>query len=334
MYMRDRSGTRPHRLRATLWLLAAVSGCTATPDTSPRAPDTDEDFATPGNVDSLADPRTDGIRGTVRGPEGARVPGAVVTIVYPASTAFRGPSRRTVGADGGFEFARLPVANYRLRISDPERRFATGYATAEIGTASLNIVLSPRRSLTGRLVNEDGEFLPDATVYLDVPGRDRSSATTDESGRFSLDDLDSHPGVLVAVARTSSAGIVRQRVLRVPDTGYTLERREFRLSRGLAIGGTIRDPRGRVVSGAGVQAIPSGGEFAAKWEGLDFDAATTDQFGRFVIGGLAPRRYRLKSWTPHALSTTHGPARVLCGGDDVEAGDSAIGLTLDTRYPE
>ncbi|HIJ65740.1 MAG TPA: sigma-70 family RNA polymerase sigma factor [Candidatus Hydrogenedentes bacterium] len=126
--------------------------------------------------------RTRTVKGRVLNHEGRPIPGAVVA---------SGRLRTCTGASGRYSLSDVPVpsAGDTSRQGPSIWAAAEGYAPAErlldeFGAGDCDFRLEPGHWLEGRVVDRDGRPLPGQLV---VSGQSR--ATTDEEGRFHLDDL-------------------------------------------------------------------------------------------------------------------------------------------------
>jgi hypothetical protein len=148
--------------------------------------------------------------------------------------------------DGRFEATDVPAGVYHVAVSKP------GYAASWMGPTSVDplgipldieadehadLVLQLRRggAITGRVVDEAGDPVSNATVIAEGSGVDRSPArpfvgtvNTDSHGRYRLFGLGAGEYVISVIPRSSAQSVmVANRVMRALTTFWpgTLERR-------------------------------------------------------------------------------------------------------------
>ena len=235
------------------------------------------------------------IEGTVHGPGGAPVKGAVVAV-------------RRREAERSWSLPDPPITvrtdaqgRFRAVIDTPRtvevRVQAEGLAPRVLGNARsgqrLDIVLDKGRALDG--------LVKDASSGKPVAGASVQASTGDWQARGALDDETS------GVRKTSTDALGRFRVdglgaatvtVTVTSPGYAALRRRARagtrlellLLHGLSIAGFVRDPKGVPIAGATVQAEA---DLVS-----DPAPATTDGLGRFAIAGVDDRPYRVWARCP------------------------------------
>jgi protocatechuate 3,4-dioxygenase beta subunit len=230
------------------------------------------------------------LEGRVADPEGKPVAGAkVIASILAAAVMdrFKGsiqenPGNLVTDAEGRF----------RLKEVHPREKFTvyvqrTGYidetlqVTRVTAGQPLEIVLRPEAAISGRVIDEAGEPVANATVRFMPEARTaenewRGAAATGPDGSFLLEKLDAGPARLVAAAEecgtaeidlTLEAGEDRKNVvLRLRAEGPTLE-------------GRVSDSQGRPVAGASVHVM-------LVMPLANRGSATTDENGRFRLDGL------------------------------------------------
>jgi len=185
------------------------------------------------------------------------------------------------------------------------------------GSRDVDLRLPAPGCLTGRVLGPDGASVPWVEVYAisEHEAREVRSTWTDGEGRFRIeglyDDLFKVRVNLnkrlevrnqVAVARALSEGYAVRDVrnVAVGTTGLVL-----RAEGGLEVSGVVIGIEGDPAAGAVVSLIAEADNGAS-------GAVTTDERGSFALRGLAPGRYRLKSWakdgTQAELSVDAGTA--------------------------
>lgn len=182
------------------------------------------------------------------------------------------------GADGGFEF----VAGYDAgRIVSRDRRWATVFSgsTRLQADRQSTVVVAPRIELAGRVVDSEGQPVPEARVSVHLPpslpvqlgelmegtlnwSRD---AVCDAEGRFALKDV---PAVASAELSATLGGYVPRYVALPESSTVLLELVLDRPSDGAAlITGIVVDPfdapvpGARVSAGGAISRTDHGGEF-------------------------------------------------------------------------
>ncbi len=97
------------------------------------------------------------IEGAVNGPEGAAVPGAMVSAIEPLAEGERTLNQTVTGADGRFQM-RAPPGEYTLRAAAPGRvpRSAPTVQVEADGVASADVVLETGGLLRVRIQTPDG----------------------------------------------------------------------------------------------------------------------------------------------------------------------------------
>lgn len=223
------------------------------------------------------------------------------------------PARVALRVDSG-RFTSPPAP---LHLAPGEtRRFEwrVGYGAA-LEVAAFEADGSPASGVAlvlERAKSERPYFLAESPVYaLRAPG-ERQERTTDARGRARFEHVPAGkwavgPEPARRTERGSDDPAPLARIVRVPASGEV--QLDLRLQRGLAI-------RGRVVA-------PDGGELRAgivsAWEeaqGLSASGISAEGSGSFVVGPLAPGRYRLSALAPPFAPSE--PVTVEAGARDVE----------------
>lgn len=219
------------------------------------------------------------LHGVVTTSQGQPIPGATVR------TAFLGRGRRsertaTTGADGGFLLAGLPRA--RIDLTALAEGFAPSVVAVEPGSEeSVTIALVPGASISGRVVDSDGNAAPGAWVTL-VPSMDSLSdvrtllavpnkfGRTDAEGSFRFADMAMGSWALEAELGAAKARLDAIQLAPGVDRRVELE---LRLQDQLAV--TVTTHRGVPVVGAEVR-VESFGDDARGY-------GRTDLAGRAVL---------------------------------------------------
>jgi hypothetical protein len=171
-------------------------------------------------------------------------------------------------------------------VSAGERLAATGQTTASQKTNDRRAT-----SITGRVVNESGQPVPNAFVNVFGTGTqrpERRNTNTDADGKFSADDLPR--GVYTVFARARGyvfAPEARGPAYYRPGDSVTLEVRK-----GGVITGTVTNSAGEPVVGIRVAAVPHRDAEGHLSQGLGAGTPTyTDDRGVYRLFGLSPGFY-------------------------------------------
>jgi hypothetical protein len=135
--------------------------------------------------------------------------------IHKASVTLNGPQNATVltGPDGQFEIGSLLAGSYLLSANRAgfadSRVGANPFATVQVGsdTGLTVIKLTPFGKIAGRVIDSDGEPVPNLSVQAmfrvfqmgHLIWQPSGAANTDESGNFALDAL--QPGQYLVVIR-------------------------------------------------------------------------------------------------------------------------------------
>jgi hypothetical protein len=246
---------------------------------------------------------------------GAPVPGARVLLAPDAG----GPMRETVTrAGGGFAFGGLGAGRYAIRAvaADTASAAARGIEAREGPvTTPVELVMSPGRTVTGRVIDDAGSALSDVPVRLETdtgtPGEDPlpTLVSSDRTGNFAV--LVSPAGYRLSASRP---GYVLRRAPAVDAKGASVPVNVvLELVRGARVFGKVIDPRGGAAAGARVRCLasaiedltvqtgplPLAAEAAALPSGAgralgSTRATAADREGRFAVDDLIPGRYRIE----------------------------------------
>lgn len=265
------------------------------------------------------------ISGRVTGADGAAVAGAEVTATRDeASVVARS------APDGAFRISGLTAGTWRLAAA-AEGVGASAVVEVKTGVDDAILSLSGRLAISGRVVDEDGNGVPDCQVVAwpeEGPVRNRPpTATPGPDGRFTLEvsgagpfRIDVQPTRVVGQPQTMRPATVEHVA---PGTGDLV----ITLPRARSISGRVRRENGTPAVGVGVMATPvgSGGEAGSR----------TSSEGAFVIDGLTSGPHDLTIFAPDArdgLLVVEG-ARADAGASDVEVvvaeGESIEGGVVD-----
>ena len=188
---------------------------------------------------------------------------------------------------------------------------ARGYASRfellklppEAPERALDFALEPAARTAGRVLGRTRHpiagarllFLATLPIEPYTAALDRVERTSDESGRFTLEEL--HPGVAYRVL-VHAAGYATGVFARGPfPGGATVDLEEFVLEPGGSLAGTVpeRDDDEAIL----VRLYWAGDEVESALD-KHIDTTRADSRGRFAFDGLAPGRYRLALVDPEA----------------------------------
>ncbi|MEU6656161.1 MFS transporter [Streptomyces sp. NPDC046900] len=254
----------------------------------------------------------DGITGTVvhgfvRDVAGASVGAATLTLI---SLQGRQLGRTHVGPDGRYALTAPAGGSYVLITAADGRQPQA--ATIVLGDAPLShdVILSATSGLTGVVRDAaDGRPVTDAMVVVtDVRGEVLATATTGESGAFTVNELAS--GTLT-VAVNAAAYRPTALPIEIGDQGIT--RLDVDLSRGAVLHGTVR-------AGAGRRPLPDARVTLVDAAGNIAGTAITGDDGSYAFTDLDHGDYTLTAsgYPPVATSLSlNGPGH---NGCDIELG--------------
>ena len=228
-------------------------------------------------------------------------------------------SLATSNDQGEFALTSLPSTR-RVEIHTEHPRWTTSRRWASFEAAPLQLVLTPRRMGTGRVVDLDERPVAGARVGLSTEGSDRNprTVTTDSEGYWRAADLPEGPLTLEVAAAGFTPFVVRGIEIapkvdepgdgEVLGTAETVDLGTVILEPGRRLVGQVLDGKGEEVVGARVELGAPGVEGGRE--------ASTDGRGRFEFLGLpattATLRVRAAGFAPAKLSgvpvpTEHPP---------------------------
>jgi hypothetical protein len=268
--------------------------------------------------------------GRISRPDGTPLPGATVQPMVFFLTEFPRPLEQTFMPDpdhatsderGDYRLPAVPVAaGLDLLFS------CQGYApkrlpSEQAASGRLDVTLTPSGGRTGRLqgrVQDAQGPVAGAQVLL---GHDQE-AETDARGEFTF-EIPARPTRLLVTARGYQP-LVREGIGADTKT-LTIEL----TARALRIEGHVRRSDGSPAVGwrldlvdpvRGRQWRPAEGECSDTGGGIEGALAVTDGEGRFVVGGLSDRTYRLLAYDPASLCTLQS--------EPIAAGTTGVVLTV------
>ena len=250
------------------------------------------------------------LSGSVLGPDGQPVGGAVVTCDGASDWVRRSDPRRdgvTTDDAGRFTLDALPAGSFRLRAAhEPDAPGVSEVLTLDGKTPRTGVVVRLAEGVTvrGNVVDLHGAPVAAAQVQViagSAAARPRQTYT-DESGRFELRGLPRRPLAFAAVHPTGASDVVR-----LTPAGGPVESVRLVLTRTLTISGRVVGPDGAPLEAAHVTVAPdlAGADVSpAEWRLGAVREQVADGSGRFEVDGLAAGRY-----TVRASATTVGPGR-------------------------
>jgi protocatechuate 3,4-dioxygenase beta subunit len=231
------------------------------------------------------------IRGTVVGSDGKGIEGVRVT-AGRADPPYERPVFVKSGSGGTFAVEGLLPAKYRV-YGWMEGRQTAKAENAQITSKDVEgvrLTLTTSTVVRGQVVDANGKGVPEADVTAVVeatkPERqtriDRTS--TDAAGKFELTRLIA--GKLTLTARHPDVGVGKWGPEELPPADAPVT---VKLSAAGAVAGVVKFEDGKPAARAMVFAQPTemGPMFGPPQQ------ATTDEAGRFRIGGLEPKGYRI-----------------------------------------
>jgi protocatechuate 3,4-dioxygenase beta subunit len=279
------------------------------------------------------------LEGRVTDPEGKPVAGAKVfatTLAVVMMDRFRGTIQEIPGTA-----VTDPEGRFRLRELHPRERFTlymqrAGYVDAALGATRatddkpLEIVLQPEATISGAVIDEAGEPVPNATVrWLPEPSRGsqdgRGTTGTGQDGSFRLAKLDAGPARLVAAAEGRGAAEIDLTL----EAGQDLKDVEIHLrNEGPTLEGQVFDRDGRPLAGASVHAtrimpLPERG------------SATTGESGHFRLEGLLLGETTVYASHPKSSGSIRRKVLIQPGRNEIDMsfppGHPASGRVLDEQ---
>lgn len=232
------------------------------------------------------------------------------------SSFFTHGNETTTGPDGTYALGSLDPGRPSHLVS--ARKVGFVLASEEVETrgaeeAELVLRLSRGVRVEGRVLDESGEPLPGAELYIGFSPHayDRLDATAGEHGAFRFPAVGRGEQTLV----TKVAGRAPDsRQILVPAEGEVLAGLEIVLADGRRLAGRVVDEEGEGLAGFSIR---------VRHRGLYLDLGTrTDAEGRFELEHLEPGRYRLVAtrFDPGTSLRWHGEAPVqIATGERAEA---------------
>jgi protocatechuate 3,4-dioxygenase beta subunit len=222
--------------------------------------------------------------GRITDAEGRPVPDARIRLSLGTTTVQAAADER-----GLFRLGPLAAGSFDLEVQAAGFRALRKSGLALAGSVDLGaLVLSPAALLAGRVLDETGEPVAGAALFVSRGGQNAGGTQANAAGRFSFEDLTPGPVRLTALAQ----GFLPTEVPDLeagPDTSAI----EVILQRGAVLTGTVATPSGEPATGARVSLLDNGTQrpFAT----LGLPQATADDEGRYRLEGLAPGEHRVRA---------------------------------------
>jgi len=230
---------------------------------------------------------------------GAAVPNVSITVAS-SENDFR-PGFLIGESDGTFH-GQVGLGPQRLTVSAEDYLPQTTTVEIQAGKPTdVAFALSRGRRIRGRVTSSDGRPIADAQIRLDdTTSEPHDMPASDERGDYELTVVPTE-AVTINVARPG----YQSRTIAV-DAGDGDRTLDIVLSAGRRAVGRVVDENGAAVEGAEVTAYPTA-------YGGDYQTATTDAAGNFLIEGLGDGRHNVRATKPRVGSTTMNDVDVAGG---------------------
>lgn len=263
--------------------------------------------------------------------------------IHKANVVLYGPEMKTVstGPDGQFEIGGLQAGNYSVAANRQgfvdSRIGANPFATVQVGpdTSALAVKLVPFGRITGRVVDEDGEPVPNLSVQVMQRALQMGHASwqacgagnTDESGTFTLESL--QPGnylvsipeqqVYPGLAGEDRASRLIYRTEYYPNSPDMASAQPIGITGGESVQAdlTVSEVQGSSIRFAVVPQQPWVQVILRNANGdeVNVPARRDERSGLWTVAGVSPG-----SWLLEVLANTNG--QQVSGSAAVEVGDS------------
>ncbi|MEZ5974747.1 MAG: carboxypeptidase-like regulatory domain-containing protein [Planctomycetota bacterium] len=233
--------------------------------------------------------------------------GARVEAISMNNAASRTQSSTTSVADGKFEFSDVAAGSYVVRATAEGYKMAI-LNRANAGEVDLLVQLVPLPTVSGQVLDADGNPLTSYTINLRQPLRNSDLTMFVQNSRKQINDPQGRYKLVLPMAgefmtEASAGGYAPTRSEKFTAAdGQNLENITIRMTTGGVIRGRLVDKSGKGIAGAMVKTENN------EWQGGDFDLSFGEAFpghstkksvrtgddGVFVLRGLAPTQYLLQ----------------------------------------
>lgn len=211
-------------------------------------------------------------------------------------------------SNGNFQFDNLQPGQYIVTATAPNYQTSTAGATVVSDqTTAVSITIVPNPAEVGGVITDtSGSPVTNATIQvIDVNGTVLQTGGTDQSGQYVIGNLPPGAFTLVVNAQDFSSAtdgitlepgqiITNANFVLIPDPG--------------GIVGQIVDTNGDVIAGATI--------IIRNADNLPIRTTTTNEFGEFLVDGIAPGSYTVVA-TATDFSTTFVGVMVLSNEDSI-----------------
>ena len=244
------------------------------------------------------------ISGTVLDEQGNPITIARVCAI-PVNSIMSGRIYYVVNANGNYNIIGLDSGDYIIEVQAESWiiQQRTEHVTAPDNTGNINFTLKKGGSITGRVLDEQGQPIVNAKVYVSTTTKPSYSfyRTTDDTGNYVINSLSSgtYAVYVNAAGWVSEKQIIKVEVVAPNDTSNI----NFTLQRGGSISGKVVDESGNPISNAMVTA------YIIEDENLFISSnfGETDTQGNYIIRDLINGKYRIKvkasGWADQEYST-------------------------------
>jgi hypothetical protein len=263
------------------------------------------------SAQATAQPR---LRGRVVDEEGEGVESAHVAVV-PAGPTYAVLQDTSTDVLGSFALPGVAGQTLRLVAEQGDKIVVSAPLTvpASGNLENLVLTLARARTLRGRILDEEGAPVAEATLAVDVlpwPGRSSASGA---DGTYEMARLPSDAPALLVSAR----GFLNARIVLAPRVGEGPEALDVTLRRAPELRGAVLDPDGKPVAGALVLAC----------DGKDNGRALTDEAGGFRLPASS------EGCPVVAQHDEYGPSEAVTAAPNLTlrlgAGGSIAGVVVD-----
>ncbi|MCF6137924.1 carboxypeptidase regulatory-like domain-containing protein [Pseudalkalibacillus berkeleyi] len=192
--------------------------------------------------------------------------------------------------NGDFQFNNLQPGQYILTASAPNYQTSTvGASVVSDETTSVTLEMEPNPAeVSGVVTDPSGIPVTNATIQIiDMNGTILNTGGTDQNGQYVLSNLPPGSFSIVVNAQdfsTATGGVTLEPGETVTDANFVL------LPDPGAIVGTIIDTDGDPISGATI--------IIRNADNLQIRSTTTNEFGEYLVEGIAPASYTVVATAP------------------------------------